>query len=532
VKLNQFLATGICGNDILGSCLYAAGLVAVPAGRWAPVCFFLVGALLYFFRWIYQEVGQALPVNGGTYTLLLNTSSKQIAAFAGSLTLLSYVATAVVSANSAMHYLRELWPDLQVYSAVVLLLFVFAVINLVGIRESAYNALLIFAIHLVTLLVFLAACLARVIDDGGVTLMANLATPPDQGDFFALAYGFCVALLGVTGFETSANYIEAQARGVYPRVLRNVCVLVIVVNPLISLLSMGVLPQDLVPGIKNHLVSSAAYAAQGRWLHVLVTLDAVLVLSGSVLTAFIGVQGLAYRMALDGCLPRALTSLSHMRGTQHVSVLAFFLVAVSLHVLCDADIRVLSGVYTLSFVALLVCFVFGNIWLNVSRAALPRESASRAAVAVALIGTVFGLLGTAYSQPDMAMYAVVYVGAVFAVVLACLYWLLILRGAASVLSVLGVGLGSRMKLVEQIAREQHKGIVFFLQNETNDDLRQVCRYVLANEERRLLKIVKVTSEPLSPAELVRSCVKLAYRRADRRLQFHCFSYHRCFLCFF
>jgi len=61
VKLNQFLATGICGNDILGSCLYAAGLVAVPAGRWAPVCFFVVGVLLYFFRWIYQ-VRLALPL--------------------------------------------------------------------------------------------------------------------------------------------------------------------------------------------------------------------------------------------------------------------------------------------------------------------------------------------------------------------------------------------------------------------------------------------------------------------------------------
>lgn len=296
----------------------------------------------------------------------------------------------------------------------------------------------------------------------------------------------------------------------YPRVLRNVCVLVIVVNPLISLLSMGVLPHALAAGVKNHLVSSAAYAAQGHWLHVLVTLDAVLVLSGSVLTAFIGVQGLAYRMALDGALPQALTSLSALRGTQHVSVLLFFLVAVSLHVLCAADIRVLSGVYTMSFVALLVCFVCGNMLLKRYRGALPRRSpASRTSVLLALTGALLGLAGTAANQPDMALYAVFYVSVVFAVVLACLHRLAILRAVAAALSALNVGARTKAAAVEQIAREQHMGLVFFLQNESNDDLRQVCRYILQNEERRLLKVVKVTPTPLAPAELVRA-QKLAF----------------------
>jgi hypothetical protein len=195
VQLNQYLATAICGNDILGSCLYAAGLVAVPAGRWSPVCFVLVGMLLFLFRIIYEEVGQALPVNGGTYTLLLNTCSKRTAAFGGSLTLLSYVATAVVSANSAMHYLHQLI-SLGVYWATVALLFFFAVINLVGIRESAYNALAIFVIHLVTLGIYAVSCILFMINDGGQVLMQNLRTPPVDTDFTAIFCGFAVALLG------------------------------------------------------------------------------------------------------------------------------------------------------------------------------------------------------------------------------------------------------------------------------------------------------------------------------------------------
>lgn len=51
-KLNQYLATAIVGNDVLGSCLYAAGMVMVPAGRWAPLSFLLVGMLLLLYKYV------------------------------------------------------------------------------------------------------------------------------------------------------------------------------------------------------------------------------------------------------------------------------------------------------------------------------------------------------------------------------------------------------------------------------------------------------------------------------------------------
>jgi amino acid transporter len=56
----------------------------------------LVVLALYFFRNIYAEVGLALPLNGGAYNVLLNCTSKFIASLAACLTLVSYIATAVV----------------------------------------------------------------------------------------------------------------------------------------------------------------------------------------------------------------------------------------------------------------------------------------------------------------------------------------------------------------------------------------------------------------------------------------------------
>src|SRR5262245_13852825 len=74
--LGQVLATAICGNDITSSCLYVAALCAIYAGPYAFLCLAMVALVLYLFRGIYAEVGSALPLNGGAYNALLNTTSK------------------------------------------------------------------------------------------------------------------------------------------------------------------------------------------------------------------------------------------------------------------------------------------------------------------------------------------------------------------------------------------------------------------------------------------------------------------------
>lgn len=85
------------------------------AGKWAPISLILVALVLVLYQTAYSEVGTALPLNGGTYNILLNTTNKLTAAVAASLTILSYTATAVVSANTAMtyaHFLSEKIPIL------------------------------------------------------------------------------------------------------------------------------------------------------------------------------------------------------------------------------------------------------------------------------------------------------------------------------------------------------------------------------------------------------------------------------------
>ena len=58
------------------------------------------------FRFIYGEAISALPMNGGAYNVLINTTSKPVASFAACLAVISYIATGVVSAATAVSYLQ------------------------------------------------------------------------------------------------------------------------------------------------------------------------------------------------------------------------------------------------------------------------------------------------------------------------------------------------------------------------------------------------------------------------------------------
>ena len=55
-------------------------------------------------------------------------------------------------------------------------------------------------------------------------LKANMEQTIPVGRGLGLLFGFSQGMLGVTGFETAANYIEEQRKGVYVKTLRNMYV--------------------------------------------------------------------------------------------------------------------------------------------------------------------------------------------------------------------------------------------------------------------------------------------------------------------
>jgi amino acid transporter len=493
-KLGEWRSTAICGNDITSSCLYVSALCAIYAGPYAPLALLAVAAVLYLFRGIYAEVGSALPLNGGAYNVLLNTTTKAKASMAACLTLLSYVATAVISAYEAMHYADNLWGGLNLFWATIVLLGIFAVLNLIGMTESANVALGIFVFHIGTLSILVLTS-AWAVMRNGATLQANWNRPTPDGAMMALFFGFSAAMLGISGFESSANFIEEQKAGVFPKTLRNMWIAVAFFNPVISFLAMGLVPLSEVGARKEDLLAHMGLVSSGEWLRVMVSVDAVLVLSGAVLTSYVGVLGLVRRMSLDQCLPQFLLKENRWRHTNHWIIALFFLVCCSILWISGGKVELLAGVYTLSFLGVMMLFALGNMLLKIKRARLAREhQASWLAVVTGLAAVMVGLVGNLVLNPEyvrvFGVYfavAVAIVGLMFLRVQLLMLLLNVIRSVVANIRAYSQKMNQR--IMNSINEINSREVIYFSRGDNLESLNRAALYVLNNEITNNLKVV-------------------------------------------
>jgi amino acid transporter len=521
-KLGELAATAICGNDITSSCLYVSALALLYGGRWGPLALVVVAAVLYLYRAIYAEVVGALPLNGGTYNALLNTTSKFRASVAACLTILSYMATAVISANEAIHYVHNTLPVVPILPATVLLLALFTGLTIWGISESAAVAIGIFIFHLTSLALLLIVGVTYVVLHGPGQLWENLHTPTPNGALAALFFGFCAALLGISGFESSASFVEEQKPGVFPKTLRNMWAAVTILNPSMALLALSVIPLGEVAAHKEALLAEMGARTGGGWLATLISADAALVLSGAVLTSFVGVNGLIGRMTLDRCLPQFLLKRCR-RGTTHRILITFFLLTVSVLWITRGELKELAGVYTLSFLSVMILFAVGNILLKVRRASLPRPSrAGWLTVVVGIIAVGAGLVGNAILNPEHLLVFAQYFLPTLLVVSIMLSRISLLRLVLHVIQAAIKAIVRPLTLTvsrvhEKIEEIQSQQMVFFTRGDNIANLNRVMLYIERNEHTSRLKVVHVTDHPDEVPEKLKQDLKFldeAYPEID------------------
>ncbi|GAA3990119.1 APC family permease [Hymenobacter antarcticus] len=499
-KLNELEATAICGNDISSSCLYVSALAISYAGQYAWLALLVVGAVLFLFRKIYGEVVGALPLNGGAYNVLLNTTSKRNAALAACLTILSYMATAVLSANEAMHYLHTLWHGLPIIPATMGLLALFLALTILGMSESAIVAVVIFITHLASLTLLVGVTTWYLFNNGFDNLTLNFQMPVKGGSVVnALFFGFSAAMLGISGFESSANFVEEQARGVFQKTLRNMWVVVTVFNPLIAFLAIAVLPLAEVGQHTETLLSHMGTVAGGPWLGVVISVNAVAVLSGAVLTSFVGVSGLMKRMTLDRILPQFFLR-ENGRGSNYVILITFFLLCVSVLLITNGQLGPLAGVYTISFLSVMAFFALGNFLLKGKRPNLPRPVyAGITTVTLALVGVLVALFGNIKIHPEYLIVFLQYFLPAMALIYIMLNRVAILNLLLSAADSLARHLPRASRLGRLLVRRQMRELakqefVFFTKGDNVANLNKVMAYVVENEFTNRLKIVTLLKE--------------------------------------
>lgn len=353
--------------------------------------------------------------------------------------------------------------------ATIVLLAFFCILTNLGMKESAMFATVIFVLHVATLTLLTILGTLHIFFNPEDLLLNYSATTPSfpmvnmagkniPGSMWtALFYGFSSAsksillgcfrafliflssyglfpcyqlVLGVSGFETSAQFVEEQAPGVFPKTLRNMWLGIMIFNPMLSLISFSALTleeimehhetvlartadvvgtwiQKALFGLPAH--SEKGGAMFGRILSGLVSIDAFIVLAASLLTGYVGINGLVRRMSMDRCLPQVLLTTNPWTGTDSIILVGFFVLCVSQVVVLDCDVKALGGVYCYSFLTVMTIFALGNILLKIKRPSLPREvTTGWVQSIIGLIGVIIALLGNILGKPELLTYFFVY----------------------------------------------------------------------------------------------------------------------------
>lgn len=505
-KLNELESTAICGNDISSSVLYVSALAIAFAGQYAWITLLIVSVVLFLFRKIYGEVVGAMPLNGGAYNALLNTTSKLMASFAATLTILSYMATAVISANEAIHYLHHLIPSMPIIISTVSLLLFFALLTIGGITESAKVAVGIFLFHLLSLIVLALFIIIYLSQNGIDILFSNWGHQSENSIWYAIFFGFAASMLGVSGFESSANFVEEQQKGVFPKTLKNMWVIVSIINPLMAVfaLSLFAIPVLQSADYQNTLLVQMGEYVGGDWVAAVIAIDAFLVLSGAVLTSFVGVTGLLERMTLDRIMPQFFLK-KNKRGSSYRIIILFFILAVSVLLITNGNVGLLAGVYTISFLSVMALFAIGNILLKIRRNQLPRpEKATWASVLLAIIAVLCALAGNILMKPKDGLPSNTSVFLNYFIPTIIFIIIMLNRTALLklVLQIIYAIFNPLRRLVSSMDRKITKTInkindqefVFFTKGDNIATLNKVMLYIIKNEHTKKIKIVLALDE--------------------------------------
>ncbi|KAJ7652948.1 AAAP amino acid permease [Mycena rosella] len=525
--LGQFTGTALPGNAVLGSVFYALPAVVAVSGVYSPISLFVATLTPFLWRPIMEELASALPISGAPYSYMygficrimhtlmrrrLNASRKSLALLGAALLLLDFASTSVVSAATATSYLGgEVVLPFPEFVGAALVLLVFALVSLTGLKESARIAFVVLSFHIATMVALGLAGSVHWAQSGNAQLRRNWTegqAPTGAAIARQLFNGFCLGMLGLTGIECSPSYIGRMKPGRFPSVLRNLHLPAIILNTLMLTLVLATVPLETVLAGAN-VLSVLAETAAGSWLRTWIVVDAAVVLCGGVLTGILSACELFAQLAHDRIVPQAFLKLLPLSGAPYISVFTFTVINAVLYASAGANLAIVSKMFSLVWLTVMSLFPLALLLLRFNRGRLPRERNTPLwiiALTLALTPVVFA--GNIVIDPSTGGYFAVYLIGVLAVftatqnkvgLLRAVYWA---YDQYPALHRFGASRAWGAAMVRMMARLKRQPVCILVKTDEINHLLHMLLYVRENEETSCVKIVHFSdAETGIPSEL-------------------------------
>ena len=314
----------IVGNMIGTGIFTLPAALAISAGPISLVSWLLTAIGFLFLTIVYADMGQAYPRSGGPSVY----AERAFGGFVGFEIAFSYWLSIIIG-NAAIviatvGYIAEFStaikasPEAQVAISLALV-WVFVVVNIVGVKEGASVAIVTTAAKLIPL--------GLLVGLGIWHFNPDHLTPFAPQGVGSILPGMALVAWAFSGLE-SATVPAEEAHD--PKTIRRSTLIgfgiATVVYILISITVMGLLPNDVIAGSSGPLALAAAQV-MGPWGATLIASGAVISGIGT-LNGWILLSGrVPLSVAKDGLFPKALARIHPRFHTPHVSLIIAALVA-------------------------------------------------------------------------------------------------------------------------------------------------------------------------------------------------------------
>ncbi len=337
-------------GNVGSSIYYALGLVASLALGLTPVVFLITGFIFYLTAATYAEATAMYPEAGGSSSFARHAFNEFASFFAAWAQMLNYVITIAISAFFVPHYIGGLfWTELKTAPGDIiggaLVIVVLAVINVVGVKESAGLNILLAVVDFLTQVLLVAIGAILVLSPETLADNVQFGIAPTWENFII---SIPLGMIAYTGIETISNMAEEakDEATTIPAAINRVRIAVFAIYFTLPAVALSALPVterngeyqtllglseeeggfagDPILGVVKQIDIGPFQAAGELYVGLL----AATILFIATNAAIIGVSRLVYSMGIHRQLPDDLRQLHPRYRTPWIGILIFSGVAI------------------------------------------------------------------------------------------------------------------------------------------------------------------------------------------------------------
>lgn len=369
-QLSPLLVWAVVFADIGTSIYYVPGILYGHEEIRDLAPLFVISALLGFVLLAtkYVEICWRNPDGGGVVTIASQAFSPSWGALGGLLICVDYFLTTAISTVAGLEYLGSVLPVLSEHVVwfTVAMLAVLAAVNIIGIRESATLSLNMAALALVVDLVVIGVIVFSAKPEHWRAIRESVALY-ETVDARTMLIGFGGAWLAFSGLESISQLSPAMKlpiRGTAARGMGLVVATVLITAPVLTLLSVAILPPEVKLNEKERFISELAMVGGGLPVRIAVICSASALLLFAANTAIIGSYHVFLALAERHYLPSEITGRNRRFKTPHIAILVATILPMLVVMVTAGDLQALGDLYAFG---LLGAFVLSSAGLDVVR---------------------------------------------------------------------------------------------------------------------------------------------------------------------